>query len=74
MSAANTNIIKPEHGEPHQEGTTTPLESTTESSVKAEDITIQDTEYPEGGARGWATAIGASVIMFSSFGYANAYG
>ena len=30
--------------------------------------------YPEGGARGWAVAVGGAAILFSTFGYANSFG
>ncbi len=30
--------------------------------------------FPEGGARAWGVAIGAAGVLFSTFGYANAFG
>lgn len=47
----------------------TMAEDTTEKSAVEPELT-----YPEGGARGWAVAIGGATILFSTFGYANAYG
>ncbi|KAK4156133.1 putative monocarboxylate permease-like protein [Chaetomidium leptoderma] len=31
-------------------------------------------EFPEGGIRGWATALGTALIMFSTLGYVNSWG
>jgi hypothetical protein len=33
-----------------------------------------ETTFPEGGARAWGVAIGAAGVLFSTFGYANAFG
>lgn len=30
--------------------------------------------FPDGGFRAWSVAVGCSLIMFSTFGYVNAYG
>lgn len=30
--------------------------------------------FPEGGLRAWSVAIGASGVLFSTFGYINAFG
>lgn len=30
--------------------------------------------FPEGGARGWATAAGAAGVLFCTFGYINTFG
>jgi len=43
-------------------------------SMKEKQLKPEDKEYPEGGVRGWSVAIGAATILFSSFGYANAFG
>ena len=53
---------------------TTPSGSTKAESTKENEVDSKDLEYPEGGARGWAVAIGAAAILFSTFGYANAFG
>lgn len=45
-----------------------------EEALKIDEYKPEDVEYPEGGARGWAVAIGAATILFSTFGYANAFG
>lgn len=34
----------------------------------------EESDFPEGGARAWSVAIGASGVMFSTFGYVNAFG
>jgi hypothetical protein len=44
------------------------LEAGVSPEPKAED------EFPEGGVRGWLVAFGASLALFASFGYANAFG
>jgi MCP family monocarboxylic acid transporter-like MFS transporter 10 len=31
-------------------------------------------EFPEGGVRGWLVTFGASLGLFATFGYANAFG
>jgi hypothetical protein len=31
-------------------------------------------EFPEGGARAWATASGTALIMFCTLGYVNSWG
>lgn len=74
MSLSNTKL--PEHyslpamsEHPNHSGTTTDTESHAEK-----DLSSGEVEYPEGGARGWAVAIGAATILFSTFGYANAFG
>lgn len=32
------------------------------------------TPYPEGGGRGWAVALGAGAVLFSTLGMVNAFG
>lgn len=47
----------------------------TDSDVPKEELPAEDEiTYPEGGARGWAVAAGGATILFSTFGYANAFG
>lgn len=53
---------------------TTSVDTTAESSIAEKDISSQDAEFPEGGARAWAVAIGSALVMFATFGYANAFG
>lgn len=55
-----------------------PSESDTEAQVVTEgagkEITANETEFPEGGLRAWSVAIGCSGLLFSTFGYVNAFG
>lgn len=34
----------------------------------------QQLDFPEGGARAWAVALGCGGLLFSTFGFANAFG
>ena len=47
----------------------------TDSDIAKEELpSEEEVTYPEGGARGWFVAGGASAILFSTFGYANSFG
>jgi hypothetical protein len=57
-----------------------PQESDIEASMEAQlDKEASAPQYatppfPEGGLRAWSVAIGCSGVMFSTFGYVNAFG
>jgi hypothetical protein len=64
-----------------QDTTSNPVESDLEHSLGEKSInsngepTVQpEVTYPDGGARAWFVAAGAAGILFSTFGYANAFG
>lgn len=44
------------------------------SSVDDDKGTTPVITFPEGGARGWATAAGAAGVLFCTFGYINTFG
>ena len=47
------------------------LEQSPEGSIEKR----QDEQtFPEGGARAWGVALGASGILFCTFGFANSFG
>jgi hypothetical protein len=52
--------------------------SDTEQDTEHEQTTSKEVEgeytYPEGGLRGWLVAMGAAMALFTTFGYANAFG
>lgn len=53
-----------------------------EAGVKEGSFNVTDNDkgatpaiaFPEGGARGWATAAGAAGVLFCTFGYINTFG
>jgi MFS family permease len=53
-------------------------ESDLDTSIKGEPAveipTQQQATFPDGGARAWSVAAGAAGVLFSTFGYANAFG
>lgn len=57
-----------------------PLESDLEASMEGNSVKeipnppSQVPDFPEGGLRGWSVAIGCSGVLFSTFGYVNAFG
>jgi hypothetical protein len=57
-----------------------PLESDLEASMEGNSVKEipnppnQAPDFPEGGLRGWSVAIGCSGVLFSTFGYVNAFG
>ena len=56
----------PEPQRPEEAGTIPPLTST--------DLTLDDEEYPEGGAEAWLVVLGAWCAMFTSMGLLNTLG
>ena len=42
--------------------------------AQPDEISPEETTFPEGGARAWLVVLGASGVLFSTFGYANAFG
>jgi hypothetical protein len=57
-----------------------PLESDLEASMEEHLVKeipnppSQPPDFPEGGLRGWSVAIGCAGVLFSTFGYVNAFG
>ena len=57
-----------------------PQESDIEASIegqtdeKAPNTQAGPPAFPEGGVRAWSVAIGCSGVLFSTFGYVNAFG
>jgi len=53
-----------------------PLDSDVEASTEQFPIekVPYDHAFPEGGLKAWSVAVGASFVLFSTFGYANAFG
>ena len=47
-------------------------ENSPEGQLEKPQIPFDD--CPEGGARGWAVALGCSGLLFCTFGFANAFG
>jgi hypothetical protein len=50
--------------------------SINESSVEKAPLLgdLEETTFPEGGARAWSVALSAAGVLFCTFGYVNAFG
>ena len=48
------------------------------ASRSSEDLPVEKAygppDFPEGGAKAWAVALGCSGLLFCTFGYINAFG
>lgn len=50
------------------------LDTSSEKPVDESILTGPQDDFPDGGFRAWSVAAGASGVLFSTFGYANAFG
>ena len=74
QNAAETFPVRDEESTSH-----TSLENDSTSEKKSlEDIPSEkkggQSEFPEGGLRAWLVVFGTAAVLFSTFGYANAFG
>lgn len=70
--------------EPHYQTNPIPSNLSHDAEMGSPPKSVEETEnekataaamdFPEGGARGWATAAGTAGVMFCTFGYINTFG
>lgn len=77
MSSKEAGSPEPVHQQlPNEDGSKELSDQSKELSLEDGSAKEQPPEitFPEGGLRAWSVALGCSLILFSTFGYVNAFG